>query len=210
MVVSEEASRVGRRRTGHGEVLAGSRSRLLAAHARAAPFLRIHGAGDCLGLPRRRRPIRRPTPVFAALRRIAPRLLVVIPAHNEEANVGARSRAASFVVRPARFCVWVIADNCSDGTAQALEAGAEVFERTDDRPPQQGLRPGRLPRDPKNREQGRGRRPSLRRRRRHRGRRRHRDRPRLLSSIARAWPRAPTGSSAITPCGIPTPRGGPA
>jgi 1,2-diacylglycerol 3-beta-glucosyltransferase len=64
----------------------------------------------------------------------SPRLLVVIPAHDEEGNVGATvASCLGSSYDPARFCVWVIADNCSDETAfKAREAGAEVFQRTDD------------------------------------------------------------------------------
>lgn len=62
-----------------------------------------------------------------------PRLAVVIPAHDEEAGIAAtvRSCLASDYDRE-RFRVWVIADNCGDGTAaRAREAGASVFERAD-------------------------------------------------------------------------------
>jgi cellulose synthase/poly-beta-1,6-N-acetylglucosamine synthase-like glycosyltransferase len=61
------------------------------------------------------------------------RFLFVIPAHDEEENIRSTiesCRAVSY--DPARYSVWVIADNCSDGTARAARAaGAEVFERTD-------------------------------------------------------------------------------
>jgi 1,2-diacylglycerol 3-beta-glucosyltransferase len=61
------------------------------------------------------------------------RFLFVIPAHDEEANIGSTiesCRAVSY--DPALFRVCVIADNCADGTARAARAaGAEVFERTD-------------------------------------------------------------------------------
>jgi cellulose synthase/poly-beta-1,6-N-acetylglucosamine synthase-like glycosyltransferase len=61
------------------------------------------------------------------------RFLFVIPAHDEEANIQSTiesCRAVSY--EPNRYRVWVIADNCSDGTAHtARAAGAEVIERTD-------------------------------------------------------------------------------
>ncbi len=62
------------------------------------------------------------------------RLLVVIPAHNEEANVGATvASCLDSAYDPSRFHVCVIADNCTDDTAfQARQAGAEVFERTNE------------------------------------------------------------------------------
>ena len=65
---------------------------------------------------------------------IVPRLLVVIPAHDEEANVAATvASCLDSSYDPSRFHVCVIADNCTDDTAfQARQAGAEVFERTDD------------------------------------------------------------------------------
>jgi cellulose synthase/poly-beta-1,6-N-acetylglucosamine synthase-like glycosyltransferase len=61
------------------------------------------------------------------------RFLVVIPAHDEQANIRSTiesCRAVSY--DPALYRVLVIADNCTDGTAQvARAAGAEVFERID-------------------------------------------------------------------------------
>jgi cellulose synthase/poly-beta-1,6-N-acetylglucosamine synthase-like glycosyltransferase len=63
------------------------------------------------------------------------RLAIVVPAHNESASIGE-------CIRSLRRCdgfqtlatVFVVADNCSDGTAQvAREAGAQVLERTDTR-----------------------------------------------------------------------------
>ncbi len=70
-------------------------------------------------------------------RRAAPgagaRVVVVVPAHDEEANI-ARTVASlrACVGEGARARVVVIADNCSDATAQrAREAGADVFERFD-------------------------------------------------------------------------------
>jgi hypothetical protein len=61
------------------------------------------------------------------------RLVVLIPAHDEEAGIGAtlESLAACEYPAPARRTV-VIADNCSDATATVARAiGAEVWERSD-------------------------------------------------------------------------------
>ena len=66
--------------------------------------------------------------------RIAPRsrFAIVIPAHNEErvvANLIESCQALDYP--PELFDVWVIADNCDDGTADAaLAAGARVVSRT--------------------------------------------------------------------------------
>ena len=58
----------------------------------------------------------------------APEVIVIIPAHNEEACVGAALRSVWAQGRkPDR--VIVVADNCTDGTtAEALRCGAEVYE----------------------------------------------------------------------------------
>jgi len=68
-----------------------------------------------------------------APRATAPRLVVLVPAHDEEEVLGATLAALSAVEYPA--AAWrlvVIADNCTDGTAAvAYEAGAEVWERHD-------------------------------------------------------------------------------
>lgn len=60
-----------------------------------------------------------------------PRFAVVIPAHDEEADIGATVVSCqALTYEPAAFQVFVIADNCSDGTAQAArDAGAVVVER---------------------------------------------------------------------------------
>lgn len=62
-----------------------------------------------------------------------PRFLVVIPAHDEEALIASTVRGCRDLDYDAdRFSVHVIADNCSDRTAdRAREAGAIVFERSD-------------------------------------------------------------------------------
>jgi cellulose synthase/poly-beta-1,6-N-acetylglucosamine synthase-like glycosyltransferase len=58
---------------------------------------------------------------------------VLIPAHNEEEGIVRTIESISSGDYPAnRFEIWVIADNCSDGTAErARQAGARVFERID-------------------------------------------------------------------------------
>lgn len=60
-----------------------------------------------------------------------PRLAVVIPAHNEERLIG-RCVASVIAAHPeAGDGIFVVADNCSDGTAaQARQAGAEVLVRS--------------------------------------------------------------------------------
>ena len=61
----------------------------------------------------------------------APRIAILIPAHNEASGIGAtvaKIRSAS----PDNTALLVIADNCSDATAAcARDAGARVVERTD-------------------------------------------------------------------------------
>src|SRR5690242_14789342 len=68
------------------------------------------------------------------------RLAVLIPAHNEELLVArcVRSLLAQTWPEPQRRVI-VVADNCSDSTARvALEAGAEVWPRTDPGAPGKG------------------------------------------------------------------------
>jgi 1,2-diacylglycerol 3-beta-glucosyltransferase len=59
--------------------------------------------------------------------------LFVIPAHNEQANIRSTIESCRGVFYdPELYQVLVIADNCTDKTAQLAQAsGAEVFERTD-------------------------------------------------------------------------------
>ncbi len=66
------------------------------------------------------------------------RFCVLIPAHNEDLNLGHVVRALrTQSYPPSQYSVVVIADNCSDETAiVAREAGAEVMERTN--PEQRG------------------------------------------------------------------------
>jgi len=86
--------------------------------------------------------------VAAAARRVPPpvagepalRLLVLVPAHDEEAGLGAclaSLRALDYPVE--RWSLLVLADNCTDGTAAvAAAAGADVLERTDPARPGKG------------------------------------------------------------------------
>jgi hypothetical protein len=59
------------------------------------------------------------------------RLVVLVPAHDEERGIGATLTSLSSSYYPEERCrTLVIADNCSDATAaRAREAGAEVWER---------------------------------------------------------------------------------
>lgn len=78
-------------------------------------------------LARRQRPA---TPTFPA---DAPRVAVVIPAHDEEIMVGRVVESVLGAEYPEdRLACIVIADNCADDTAaRARDAGAEVWERQD-------------------------------------------------------------------------------
>lgn len=61
----------------------------------------------------------------------APRLAVLIPAHNEQRDIGDTVATVRRQVRP-EDVVLVVADNCSDATeAVALAAGATVIQRSD-------------------------------------------------------------------------------
>jgi cellulose synthase/poly-beta-1,6-N-acetylglucosamine synthase-like glycosyltransferase len=61
------------------------------------------------------------------------RMAVVIPAHNEEMQIGNTIKAVHRSIYPEDCCrVMVIADNCEDETAAAAKsAGAKVVERSD-------------------------------------------------------------------------------
>jgi glycosyltransferase involved in cell wall biosynthesis len=63
----------------------------------------------------------------------ARRFLVLVPAHDEELIIGETVEALMSLDYPAdRYTTVVIADNCSDRTAEvARQAGATVFERTE-------------------------------------------------------------------------------
>ena len=60
------------------------------------------------------------------------RFVVVVPAHDEEAGIGATVRSLLEVAYPKElFRLLVVADNCQDGTVDAARAaGAEVLVRT--------------------------------------------------------------------------------
>lgn len=77
-------------------------------------------------LPRRR------ARVPAALLEAPPvKMAILVPAHDEEAGIGATVEALLKELRPGDR-ILVIADNCSDQTAEfARQAGAEVLERHD-------------------------------------------------------------------------------
>jgi cellulose synthase/poly-beta-1,6-N-acetylglucosamine synthase-like glycosyltransferase len=61
----------------------------------------------------------------------SPRLTVVIPAHNEEALIGAALLSILHQLKKSDRLL-VVADNCTDSTlAVAIAAGAQVIERTD-------------------------------------------------------------------------------
>ena len=77
--------------------------------------------------------------IFASRRESPPadptaKILIVIPAHDEETGVSTTVRSCLESNYPASlFGVTVIADNCTDRTAAlAREAGARVVERFDD------------------------------------------------------------------------------
>ncbi|WP_435011800.1 glycosyltransferase family 2 protein (plasmid) [Tundrisphaera lichenicola] len=59
------------------------------------------------------------------------RFLIVIPAHDEEGVIASTVQSCRALSYPAElFTTWVIADNCTDGTAGAArQAGASVVER---------------------------------------------------------------------------------
>jgi cellulose synthase/poly-beta-1,6-N-acetylglucosamine synthase-like glycosyltransferase len=60
---------------------------------------------------------------------------IVVPAHNEETGIAATIQSLKNINYPmGRFNVFVVADNCSDKTAEvARKAGAVILERCDDR-----------------------------------------------------------------------------
>jgi cellulose synthase/poly-beta-1,6-N-acetylglucosamine synthase-like glycosyltransferase len=74
---------------------------------------------------------RRAAPAYAAPTR---RFAIVVPAHDEEAGIGATVKNLLAVDYPKElFSVTVVADNCSDATAaRAQEAGARVLVRHDE------------------------------------------------------------------------------
>jgi len=72
---------------------------------------------------------RRPPPPVTDLRRFA----IIVPAHNEELAIGGTLKSFRALSYPRPwYSVVVIADNCTDRTAEiARQAGAEVLERSD-------------------------------------------------------------------------------
>jgi cellulose synthase/poly-beta-1,6-N-acetylglucosamine synthase-like glycosyltransferase len=73
-------------------------------------------------------PSRRRSPGSDAPR---PRMAILVPAHDEDAGIARTVTALRSELGPGDRLL-VIADNCSDGTAErAREAGAEVVERSD-------------------------------------------------------------------------------
>jgi 1,2-diacylglycerol 3-beta-glucosyltransferase len=78
----------------------------------------------------RRRQVAQP---FSATTAEPPRLLLLVPAHNERLLIGSCVRSLLSMAYPhGAVRVVVIADNCTDPTARlAREEGAEVLERTD-------------------------------------------------------------------------------
>ena len=99
----------------------------IAATALLVPFFVYLSAVTVYAL--KRRPRGRPVTPPAR----PPRFLIVIPAHDEEANIASTvASCRGIAYDPALFEVFVIADNCSDDTARAASgAGAEVVERAD-------------------------------------------------------------------------------
>jgi len=94
-----------------------------------AAILMLPALSDLLCLARSRR--RRDDP--AAPPAASPRLLFLVPAHNEERLIDACVRSLLTQRYPVdRFDVFVIADNCNDDTAaRARAAGAACLERAD-------------------------------------------------------------------------------
>ncbi len=92
------------------------------------PMLVLMGETLCALLPRR------PAPAAAG----RPRCAVLIPAHNEEAGIG-RTLAALKPQLQDGDRLLVVADNCTDQTAQvARDGGADVVERQEPDPAKRG------------------------------------------------------------------------
>ncbi len=73
------------------------------------------------------------TPKYVNAKPASPRTTVIIPAHDEEAGISATINA----IRTSGCDILVVADNCTDATADVARAGeASVVERTD--PAQRG------------------------------------------------------------------------
>src|SRR5581483_3655698 len=105
------------------------------APPRASPAPACRAARDRLpdGPHAARRPRRGRVPGARRVRPRPPRLLFLVPAHDEEALIGSCVQSLRRLRYPAdAFAVWVVADNCSDRTAAlARQAGACCLERTD-------------------------------------------------------------------------------
>lgn len=93
-----------------------------------AVVLLLPALSDLWSLAKRRPRVRRSAPGD-----VTPRLVFLVPAHNEALLIGATVRSLRALdYPPALFDVVVIADNCTDATAAiAREGGAMVLERTD-------------------------------------------------------------------------------
>ena len=76
----------------------------------------------------------RPRPPAARTSKLGMRFAVVVPAHNEERNVAATVQSLSALDYPNELrTIVVVADNCTDQTADAARAaGATVLERKDE------------------------------------------------------------------------------
>ena len=101
-------------------------TRLLSVVCALGPVTALGYLGLLTALSWRRRP--RPLAPGAAL----PRFVVVVPAHNEAAQIATTVASLQAMAYPAaRFVVVVVADNCADDTAARAEAaGAQVLTRT--------------------------------------------------------------------------------
>jgi 1,2-diacylglycerol 3-beta-glucosyltransferase len=95
-----------------------------------AAILLLPTLSDLLNLLRRGQPDRPGTPAAPG---DLPRLLFLVPAHDEEILIGACVRSLAGLVYPNdRYGILVVADNCSDRTAEIARAmGAECLERSD-------------------------------------------------------------------------------
>lgn len=104
-----------------------SRSRGALRALQAPPALTVAYLLGLLGAAARDRSAPPPAPTRA------PRLAVIVPAHDEEAGIAATLRSlAAMRYPPELLMTIVVADNCNDATAAvAREEGAVVLERTD-------------------------------------------------------------------------------
>jgi cellulose synthase/poly-beta-1,6-N-acetylglucosamine synthase-like glycosyltransferase len=100
-----------------------------------AAVLLLPTVSDLFSLSRLPFSRRRRTPVKTTA--VPPRLLFLVPAHNEERMIESCVRSLKALQYPAdRFAVVVLADNCTDRTvALARGAGAQCLERHDQKLP---------------------------------------------------------------------------